>query len=269
MAKAFRSRLDKLVVERGLAESREKARRLILAGEVLVDEAPFDKPGSLVRADAEIRLRRPQKSFVGRGGEKLQGTLDAFGLDPAGLTVLDVGASTGGFTDCLLQQGATSVTALDVGRGQLDWKLYSDPRVRALEEVNARHLRTEDFPEPFDLVTADVSFISLTKVIPALAPLLKPEGRLLLLVKPQFELRPEDVGKGGLVRDPRLHHRAVESVARAAEGLGLEVVDVVPSPITGASGNREFFLLAARGGSGKAGGAWLAKASAACAAGSQ
>jgi 23S rRNA (cytidine1920-2'-O)/16S rRNA (cytidine1409-2'-O)-methyltransferase len=261
--------VDRLVVERGLAPTREKARRLILAGGVLVGDSPVDKPGTLVDEDCSIRLRRPPKPFVGRGGEKLEGALDALRLDVRGFQVLDVGASTGGFTDCLLQRGARRVTALDVGRGQLDWKLYSDPRVRALEEVNARHLRTEDFPEPFDLVTADVSFISLTKVIPALAPLLKPEGRLLLLVKPQFELRPEDVGKGGLVRDPRLHHRAVESVARAAEGLGLEVVDVVPSPITGASGNREFFLLAARGGSGKAGGAWLAKASAACAAGSQ
>jgi 23S rRNA (cytidine1920-2'-O)/16S rRNA (cytidine1409-2'-O)-methyltransferase len=246
MAKAFRSRLDKLVVERGLAESREKARRLILAGEVLVDEAPFDKPGSLVRADAEIRLRRPQKSFVGRGGEKLQGTLDAFGLDPAGLTVLDVGASTGGFTDCLLQQGATSVTALDVGRGQLDWKLYSDPRVRVIEGVNARYLDPKDFPEPFDLATIDLSFISLTKVLPAVAPLVKPGGMLLMLVKPQFELSPSDVERGGLVRDERKHLQAVASVSSSAQSLGLSVEGVVPSVIRGASGNQEYFLLARR-----------------------
>jgi 23S rRNA (cytidine1920-2'-O)/16S rRNA (cytidine1409-2'-O)-methyltransferase len=256
--------VDKLVVERGLVPTRERARSLILAGEVLVGDEPVDKPGTLVAEDVAIRLRRPPRPYVGRGGEKLEGALEALGLDVRGFHVLDVGASTGGFTDCLLQRGARRVTALDVGRGQLDWKLYSDPRVRPVEDVNARHLRAEDFPEPFDLVTADLSFISLTKVIPALAPLPKPEGRLLLLVKPQFELRPEDVGKGGLVRDKRLHYRAVESVARAAEEMGLAVVDVVPSPITGAAGNREFFLLAARGVRVEAAGAWNARAREAC-----
>ena len=248
MAKALRSRLDKLVVERGLADSREKARRLILAGEVLVDEAPMDKPGSLVRADAGVRLRRPQKSFVGRGGEKLQGALDALGVDPAGLSVLDVGASTGGFTDCLLQRGARAVTALDVGKGQLDWKLYSDPRVRVIEGVNARYLDPRDFPEPFDLATVDVSFISLTKVLPALAPLVKPGGKLLMLVKPQFELSPEDIERGGLVRDERKHQKAVVSVTLSAESLGLRVLGVVPSALRGATGNQEYFLLAQREG---------------------
>jgi 23S rRNA (cytidine1920-2'-O)/16S rRNA (cytidine1409-2'-O)-methyltransferase len=248
MAKALRSRLDKLVVERGLADSREKARRLILAGEVLVDEAPVDKPGSLVRADAPIRLRRPRKSFVGRGGEKLQGALDAFGLDPKGLRVLDVGASTGGFTDCLLQRGAAFVTALDVGKGQLDWKLYSDPRVRVIEGVNARYLDPRDFPEPFDLATIDLSFISLTKVLPAVVPLVRPGGKLLMLVKPQFELRPEDVGRGGLVEDEEKHRRAIASVSASAETLGLVVVAVAPAVIRGASGNQEYFLLARREG---------------------
>jgi len=246
MAKALRSRVDKLVVERGLADSREKARRLILAGEVLVDEALVDKPGSLVRADAEIRLRRPQKSFVGRGGEKLSGAIDALGLDPAGLSVLDVGASTGGFTDCLLQRGALAVTALDVGKGQLDWKLYSDPRVRVVEGVNARYLDPKDFPEPFDLATLDLAFISLTKVLPAIIPLVKPEGMLLMLVKPQFELSPSDIERGGLVRDEGKHREAIASVRRAAEGLGLRVEGVVPSPIRGAAGNQEYFLLARR-----------------------
>jgi len=246
MAKALRNRLDKLVVERGLADSREKARRLILAGEVLVDEALVDKPGSMVRADAEIRLRRPQKTFVGRGGEKLQGALDGLGVDPAGLRVLDVGASTGGFTDCLLQRGALAVTALDVGKGQLDWKLYSDPRVRVIEGVNARYLDPKDFPEPFDLATLDLSFISLTKVLPAVVPLVKPEGVLLMLVKPQFELRPEDIERGGLVRDEGKHREAIASVQRAAEDLGLRVEGIVPSPIRGATGNQEYFLLARR-----------------------
>ena len=248
MAKAVRSRVDKLVVERGLADSREKARRLILAGDVLVDEAPVDKPGSMVRADAEIRLRRPQKSFVGRGGEKLRGAIDALGLDPSGLRVLDVGASTGGFTDCLLQRGALAVTALDVGKGQLDWKLYSDPRVLVIEGVNARYLDPRDFPEPFDLATLDLSFISLTKVLPAIVPLVKPEGMLLMLVKPQFELSPSDIERGGLVRDEGKHREAIASVARAAEGLGLRVEGVVPSPIRGATGNQEYFLLARREG---------------------
>jgi 23S rRNA (cytidine1920-2'-O)/16S rRNA (cytidine1409-2'-O)-methyltransferase len=256
--------VDRLVVERGLVPTREKARRLILAGDVLVGDSPVEKPGTLVDEDASIRLRRQPKPFVGRGGEKLEGALDALGLDVSGFHVLDVGASTGGFTDCLLQRGARRVTALDVGRGQLDWKLYTDPRVRAMDDVNARHLRAEDFPEPFDLVTADVSFISLTKVIPALVPLVRSEGRLLLLVKPQFELGPEDIGKGGVVRDAKLHYRAIERVAEAAEELDLDVLDVVSSPITGATGNREFFLLLGRGGSEAESVRWPARARRAC-----
>jgi 23S rRNA (cytidine1920-2'-O)/16S rRNA (cytidine1409-2'-O)-methyltransferase len=250
MAKALRSRLDKLVVDRGLAESRERARRLILAGEVMVDDAVMDKPGSLVRPDAAIRFRTARKSFVGRGGEKLSGALDAFGIDPGGFSVLDVGSSTGGFTDCLLQRGARGVTAVDVGKGQLDWKLYSDPRVRVIEGVNARYLDRRDFPqpfEPFDMATLDLSFISLQKVLPAVVPLVKTGGQLLMLVKPQFELSPEEIEKGGLVRDESKHRKAVAGVSSAAEELGLLVLGVVPSVIRGTSGNQEYFLLARRG----------------------
>jgi 23S rRNA (cytidine1920-2'-O)/16S rRNA (cytidine1409-2'-O)-methyltransferase len=245
-----KTRVDRLVVERGLVPTREKARRLILAGDVLVDEVPVDKPGTMVREDASVRLRRPPKPYVGRGGEKLEGALDGFGLDPGGFRVLDVGASTGGFTDCVLQRGAASVTALDVGKGQLDWKLYSDPRVRVMEGVNARNLRPEDFPEPFDLALLDLSFISLSKVLPAVAPLVKPSGYVLMLVKPQFELGPEAVERGGLVRDRRSHLEALERAFAAAKAAGLAVKGARPSPITGASGNQEYFLLAVRGGDG-------------------
>lgn len=238
-----RQRVDRLVVERGLVPSREKARRLILAGEVLVDDVPVDKPGTLVSDDARLRLRTPPKPYVGRGGEKLEGALEALGLDVAGMHVLDVGASTGGFTDCLLQRGASDVTALDVGRGQLDWKLYSDERVHVVEEVNARYLDSESFPEPFELIVVDVSFISLTKVLPALVSALKPGGRILMLVKPQFELSRAEIEAGGLVRDPDKHEKAISSVEKTATGLRLSTLACVPSPITGATGNQEFFLL--------------------------
>jgi 23S rRNA (cytidine1920-2'-O)/16S rRNA (cytidine1409-2'-O)-methyltransferase len=260
-----RRRVDKLVVERGLSPTREKARRMILAGDVLVDERPVDKPGTLVPEDATLRLRNPPKPFVGRGGEKLASALDAFALDPEGLRALDVGASTGGFTDCLLKRGASAVTALDVGRGQLDWKLYSDPRVRVIEEVNARHLKPADFPEPFDLVTVDLSFISLAKVLPALAPLLRSEGLLLALVKPQFECGPEAVERGGIVRSSARHLEAIEVVAAAARREGLELLGVAPSAITGAGGNQEYFILARRDGApGLSPAEWTEKARRAC-----
>jgi len=235
--------VDKLVVERGLVSTREKARRLILAGEVLVNDVPVDKAGTLVAEDAVLRLRNPPKPYVGRGGEKLAGALDALELDVSGLHVLDVGASTGGFTDCLLQRGASEVTAIDVGRGQLDWKLYTDDRVHVIEGVNARHLKPEDFSEPFVLVVVDVSFISLTKVLPALATVLKPGGRILMLVKPQFELSAQEIERGGLVRDPQKHDKAINSVKTKASELELSPLSVVPSPIKGAAGNQEFFLL--------------------------
>ena len=238
-----RQRVDKLVVERGIVPTREKARRLILAGEVLVDDAPVDKPGTLVRDDAALRLRNPPKPYVGRGGEKLAGALDVLALDVSGLHVLDVGASTGGFTDCLLQRGAAEVTALDVGRGQLHWKLYSDERVHVIEDVNARHIQPKDFNQPFALIVVDVSFISLTKVLGALASILRPKGHILMLVKPQFELSPEEVERGGVIRDSKKHDKAVMSVKTRAAELELSVLAVTPSPIKGAAGNQEFFLL--------------------------
>jgi len=238
-----RQRVDKLVVKRGIVPSREKARRLILAGEVLVDDTPVDKPGALVSDDAEVRLRTPPKPYVGRGGEKLEGALETLGLDVSGTHVLDVGASTGGFTDCLLQRGASEVTALDVGRGQLDWKLYSDERVHVVDEVNARYLDSESFPQPFELIVVDVSFISLTKVLPALVSVLKPGGHILMLVKPQFELSPDEIEAGGLVRDPKKHEKAISSIEKAVIALDLSTVACVPSQVTGATGNQEFFLL--------------------------
>ena len=237
-------RVDKLVVERGMVPTREKAKRLILAGELLVDDTPVDKPGTVVAKDAELRWRRPLKTFVGRGGDKLAGALDALTLDVTGLHVLDIGASTGGFTDCLLQRGAFEVTAVDVGKAQLDWKIYSDPRVHVRDEVNARYLTPEDFADPFALVTIDVSFISLTKVLPALKAILKPGGHVLMLVKPQFELSPSEIERGGLVRDPNKHKKAVSSVKETVLKLGLEILATTPSVLKGADGNQEFFLLA-------------------------
>jgi 23S rRNA (cytidine1920-2'-O)/16S rRNA (cytidine1409-2'-O)-methyltransferase len=235
-------RVDRLIVERGLAPTREKARRLVLAGEVLVNEVPVAKPGTLVDPHAAMRLRHPPSPYVGRGGEKLAGALADLGIVVAGLRVLDLGASTGGFTDCLLQHGAAEVTALDVGKAQLDWKLRTDPRVTVMEGVNARHLRQEDFPNRFDLVTIDVSFISLSKILPAVVPLLREGGRLLALVKPQFELTKEEVDAGGVVRDPDKHFRAIARIMDAARRCGLAVEDVVASHLPGLEGNREFFL---------------------------
>jgi 23S rRNA (cytidine1920-2'-O)/16S rRNA (cytidine1409-2'-O)-methyltransferase len=236
-------RADLHVVTSGIAPTREKARRLILAGEVLVNDVPVAKPGTLVDPSARLRLRNPPSPYVGRGGEKLAGALDELGLDVRNLEVLDIGASTGGFTDCLLQRGASTIAALDVGKAQLDWKLRSDPRVETIEGVNARYLCREDFPEGFDLIAIDVSFISLSKILPAAALLLREGARLMALVKPQFELTRDDVGKGGVVRNPRKHREAIESVATAARQCGLGIESVVASPIEGIEGNREFFLL--------------------------
>jgi 23S rRNA (cytidine1920-2'-O)/16S rRNA (cytidine1409-2'-O)-methyltransferase len=239
---AARERLDTLLVARGLAPSRERARALVLAGRVRAAGVPADKAGTLVPPDTDIVVEAPDHPFVGRGGVKLAGALDRLGIDPLGLTVLDVGASTGGFTDCLLQRGAVRVYALDVGRGQLDWRLRRDPRVVVLEGRNARHLAPGDLPEPLALVVVDVSFISLRLVLPALRPLLTADGRVLALVKPQFEVGRRDVGRGGIVRDPALHRRAVAAVAAAARDMGYGVVSGCASPLPGAEGNREFFL---------------------------
>lgn len=240
-----RRRLDTLLVERGLAASRERARALILAGDVQVAGLAAAKAGTLVPDDAAIALRVADHPWVGRGGIKLAHALDVFAIAVAGRDALDVGASTGGFTDVLLQRGARSVVALDVGHGQLDWRLRNDPRVVVLERTNARTLTKARLPEghrEFDLVTIDVSFISLRLVLPSIGPLLRPRADLVALVKPQFEAGRAEVGRGGIVRDPAVHQRAVDEVAAAARSLGLRVVASTPSPVTGADGNREFLL---------------------------
>jgi 23S rRNA (cytidine1920-2'-O)/16S rRNA (cytidine1409-2'-O)-methyltransferase len=238
---AERSRLDERVVALGLAESRTKAQALIMAGQVLVDDVPVDKAGTRVRDDALVRLRGAVSRFVSRGGDKLAGALDDLGVDPAAKCCLDVGASTGGFTDCLLQRGARRVYAVDVGYGQLDAKLRGDPRVVVLERTNARSLEAAQVPEAIDLVVADVAFISLRLVVPALAAV-APDAEWLLLVKPQFEVGREQVGKGGVVRDDALRSAAVESVRAAAEALGWRELARVDSRVAGPKGNREIFL---------------------------
>jgi 23S rRNA (cytidine1920-2'-O)/16S rRNA (cytidine1409-2'-O)-methyltransferase len=235
-------RLDVLLVERGLAPSRERARRLVMAGEVLVDGVPAAKPGTPTSRAATIDVRAPARAFVSRGGEKLAGALDAFGIDPTGWRVLDVGASTGGFTDCLLQRGARRVVAVDVGYGQLAWSLRTDPRVEVHERTNARHLAPDFLDEPVDLAVVDVSFISLRLVLPALAPLVRPGGGVLALVKPNFEVGRDRVGAGGVVRDPAVRAAAVRDVVAAATAQGLHVRGEVASPLVGPKGNRETFV---------------------------
>jgi 23S rRNA (cytidine1920-2'-O)/16S rRNA (cytidine1409-2'-O)-methyltransferase len=239
---APRVRADLALVDQGLAPSREKARALILAGEVLDGDRPVTKAGELVRGDAPLRLRSLPMPYVSRGGLKLAHALASFGLDVAGRVALDVGASTGGFTDCLLQAGAARVHALDVGHGQLHWKLVSDPRVVVRDRINVRHLQPDDLPERCDLAVIDVSFISLRLVLPALIPLLRPGAPVVALVKPQFEVGPARVGKGGIVRDPQARADALAEVSAAAAGLGYLVRGQTESPITGAKGNVEFLL---------------------------
>jgi 23S rRNA (cytidine1920-2'-O)/16S rRNA (cytidine1409-2'-O)-methyltransferase len=241
-----RVRLDRLLVDRGLAPSRERAQRLILAGAVLVEERPVTKPGAVVAADARLRLRGAPAPYVSRGGEKLAGALDAFGLDVRGRVALDVGASTGGFTDCLLRRGARRVIAVDVGYGQLAWSLRQDPRVVVLERVNARHLAAVELPETPDLATIDVAFISLALVLPAVAAVLAPGSPVVALVKPQFEVGRGQVGKGGVVRDPGLRAAAVARVRAAAAAAGLCVGGEAESVLPGPKGNREVFLLLAK-----------------------
>ena len=224
-----------------MAESRQRAQAMILAGRVRVAGAAQKKAGSLVPVDAPLEIAGSESAFASRAGEKLAGALEDFALDPAGLVCLDVGCSTGGFTDCLLQCGARRVYAVDVTISQLAWKLRQDPRVTAIEK-NARYLVPEDLPEPAQLITVDLSFIGLAKVIPALVPLAAPGAHFLLLVKPQFELDRASVGRGGVVRDPTLHRRAIDSVRAAAESTGLSVLAERPSRLPGAEGNLEFFL---------------------------
>ncbi|HEX5474352.1 MAG TPA: TlyA family RNA methyltransferase [Vicinamibacterales bacterium] len=240
-----RQRLDAILVERGLAASRERARALVLAGHVRVDGAKVTKAGAPVAATADVVVVQPDHPYVGRGGVKLAAALEAFRIDPAARTALDVGASTGGFTDVLLRRGAARVVALDVGHGQLDWTLRTDARVVVLEHVNARALTPGQLPaglRAFDLVTVDVSFISLRQVLPAIVALLRPEADVVALVKPQFEAGRREVGKGGIVRDAAVQARVVDEVTAAADALGLERAGSFESPIAGAEGNREFFV---------------------------
>ena len=241
-----RERIDKLLVERGLVESRAKAQAMVMAGVVLVDDQRINKPSELIHPNAQVRIKGsddPTSRYVGRGGLKLEAALREFAIDVNGLSCLDVGASTGGFTDCLLQHGARNVVALDVGHNQMDWRLRTDARVEVREGVNARHLRPDDFEARFDLVVMDVSFISATKILPAIVPLLIDSGRLIVLIKPQFEVGRGEVGKGGIVRDPEKHSRVTEEVNQAANELGLRVRKVFESPIRGAEGNVEFLAL--------------------------
>jgi 23S rRNA (cytidine1920-2'-O)/16S rRNA (cytidine1409-2'-O)-methyltransferase len=238
-SKTNKERLDKLLVTRGLAETRAKAQSLILAGQVFSGQQRLDKAGQLVQIDAELTIREPMP-FVSRGGFKLEAALDHFKIEVAGKICLDIGASTGGFTDCMLQRGAARVVAVDVGRGQLDWKLRQDSRVESRENVNARYLSPADFADRFDLVTADVSFISLTKILPVVPPLLSAQALVITLIKPQFEVGREEVGKGGIVRDEAAQRRVVEEITSFAAGLGMRAIGVIDSPILGADGNREF-----------------------------
>jgi len=238
----LKSRLDVLLVARGLAPTREKAQALILAGRVAVNGQPATKAGAGVADDAAIAVAEPPHPYVSRGGVKLAAALDRFALDPARRVCLDVGASTGGFTDCLLQRGAARVYAVDVGRGQLDAKLRADPRVVVREKVNARSLSEADVPETVALAVVDVSFISLKLVLPAVARRVERGGALVVLVKPQFEAGRGEVPRGGVVRSEATRRRVVEEVERAGRELGLEVLGVIPSPIRGARGNEEFLL---------------------------
>ena len=241
-----RERIDKLLVERGLAETRTKAQAMVMAGVVLVDEQRVEKPSQQFHTNSSIRIKGgddPTSRYVGRGGLKLEAALREFQIDVTGLTCLDVGASTGGFTDCLLQNGAQKVFAIDVGHNQIDWRLRNDPRVEVREGINARFLKSEDFSQKFDLAVMDVSFISATKVLPAIVPLLVDGGSIITLIKPQFEVGRGEVGSGGVVRDAAKRARAVAEVNEAARALGLQVIKVIESPIQGAEGNVEFLAL--------------------------
>lgn len=245
--KSERKRLDLLLVERGLADSRQKAQAMILAGEVSVDNVRETKAGAAIRSDARIEVNSRLQKYVSRGGLKLEGALEDFSVSASGKVCLDLGSSTGGFTDCLLQHGATRVYAVDVNVAQLDWKLQQDARVVKIE-TNARELKPEAVPELMDLVVADVSFISVTKILGRGVAVAKTGAEFLILVKPQFELRREDVGAGGIVKDAALHQKAIESVQEQAVREGLAILGVKPSRIAGAEGNQEYFLHARKSG---------------------
>lgn len=237
-------RIDHLLVERGLVDSRQKAQALIMTGQVLAADQKVEKCGHLVPADVPLRVLGETPRYVSRAGLKLEGALDHFGVDPGGKVCADIGASTGGFTDCLLQRGARRVFSLDVGTNQLDWRLRHDPRVVSIEKTNARYLQSDALSETVDLVTIDVSFISVTLILPAIPQLLSPRADILVLAKPQFEVGRGQVGKGGVVRDPKLHQEAVARVGRKLAELGFSGIDSEESVLPGASGNREFFVRA-------------------------
>jgi 23S rRNA (cytidine1920-2'-O)/16S rRNA (cytidine1409-2'-O)-methyltransferase len=239
--KSARKRLDALLVERGFADSLLRARAMILAGEVRVDGQRVDKAGTSLPQSAQLTIVSRMQKYASRGGVKLEGALSDFSVDPTGLVCLDVGTSTGGFTDCLLQHAASRVYAVDVNVDQLAWKLRQDARVIRIER-NARELQPQDIPEAIDLAVADVSFISVTKLLQPVAAILKPAGTILVLVKPQFELPSAAVGKGGIVADTALHEKAIDRVRRAAIETGLEILGVQPSHLVGAEGNQEYFL---------------------------
>ena len=236
-----RIRIDNLLVERGFFESRERAQRAIMAGEVRVGDHVFAKAAELIELDAPISVVQPPQ-FASRGALKLDGALDFFGVDVQGKTALDIGASTGGFTDCLLQRGAAKVFAVDVGRGQLAWKIRNDPRVVVMEKINARFLSREHVAQAVDLCVIDVSFISLTLILPRAFELITQDGMILALIKPQFELERKDVSRGGIVREPELHEKAQQKIANFVEEANYHVVGLVPSTITGTDGNQEFFI---------------------------
>jgi 23S rRNA (cytidine1920-2'-O)/16S rRNA (cytidine1409-2'-O)-methyltransferase len=236
-----KARADQILVERGFFESRERAQRAIMAGEIRVGEDLIAKPSVLIDIDAAISISESPQ-FVSRGALKLSGALDFFQIDVRNKVALDIGASTGGFTDCLLQRAAAKVFAVDVGRGQLAWKIRNDPRVVVMEKVNARFLSCEQIRQDVDLCVVDVSFISLTLILPRAFELVTPDGVVLALIKPQFELERKDVGRGGIVRDPALHEKAQQKIVKFVEEAKLRVVGVLPSPITGADGNQEFFI---------------------------
>lgn len=231
------------MVERGLAPSREKAQALIMAGQVVVGDHAVDKSGHQVPLEAEIRIKGEVLPYVSRGGLKLRKALDQFGIDVNGLVAIDVGASTGGFTDCLLQAGVLKVFAVDVGHGQLAWKLQQDPRVVNIEKTNIRYLTPDQLGEAPDLAVIDASFISLSKVLPPTLALVRPGGRIIALIKPQFEVGKGEVGKGGIVRDSAAHQKVIDDISRTAQEIGLSVGGLCESPITGADGNREFLIL--------------------------
>jgi 23S rRNA (cytidine1920-2'-O)/16S rRNA (cytidine1409-2'-O)-methyltransferase len=235
-------RLDKLLVDSGIVQSRERAKAMIMAGKVAVNGRRIDKPGTQIDANARLALQEEESHYVSRGGEKLEGALKAFAIDPTGMMVMDVGASTGGFTDCVLQKGAEKVYAVDVGYGQLAWRLQKDPRVVDLERRNIRYLRREEVEEEIDLILIDTSFISIEKFLSYLLGFLKKGGAILGLIKPQFEVGKGEVGKGGVVREAALHKKVIERISNFSRGLGLRVLGVTESPLLGPKGNKEFFI---------------------------